>query len=100
MTSETNFARPEDLLERSLIELREVLRSDVLTACDVTGPASNRVPVPRTCDLTWVETLTRLLDLIREIEAMIGTPADLKWTPELAGPGWLTDLVAGRWGLT
>jgi hypothetical protein len=47
-----------------------------------------------------VETLTRLLGLVREIEATIDTPAGLRWTPELAGPSWLTDLVAGKWGLT
>jgi hypothetical protein len=98
--SVSDFARPEDLLERALVELREVLRSDVETACDLMGPYPDRTPAPGTCDLPWEEPINRTLALVRDIEAEIGRPTDLEWTSELTGPTWLTDLVEGKWGLT
>jgi hypothetical protein len=99
MSGGAHFTRPEDLLERALVQLREVLRSDVETACDLEGTMPFRTPRPGTCELSWLEPITQMLTLVREIEAQIGTPAELNWAPDLSGPQWLTDLVAGKWML-
>ena len=96
MTGTTSFSRPEDLLERALVELRATLAGYVETSCGV--DAEHR-PVPGSCEVECVVPIERLLGLVRDIEAEIGTPADLFWTRELEGPEWLTDLVAGTWGL-
>jgi hypothetical protein len=97
MSGAPSFSRPEDLLERALVELRATLAGYVETSCGVDAELR---PVPGSCEAECVAPIEQLLGLVRDIEAMIGTPADLGWTPDMAGPEWLTDLVAGKWGLT
>ena len=74
MTGTTSFSRPEDLLERALVELRATLAGYVETSCGV--DAEHR-PVPGSCEVECVVPIERLLGLVRDIEAEIGTPADL-----------------------
>jgi hypothetical protein len=90
---ERKLRRFRRLLERALHELREVLRSDVEAACDLDGTVPFRMPRPGTCELSWLEPITRMLTLVRDIEAEIGRPFD---HPE---PQWLDDLLDGKWEL-
>lgn len=85
------------LLERALVELRATLAGYVETSC---GCGEDLCPLPGSCEAECVASIEQLLALVRDIEAEIGTPADLFWTRELEGPEWLTDLVAGKWDLT
>ena len=91
MTCATTF-----LLERALVELRATLAGYVEVSC---GADADLRPLPGSCEAECVAPIEQLLSLVRDIEAEIGTPADLSWTRELVGPEWLTDLVAGKWRL-
>lgn len=91
----SRLALVEDLLSRSLEQLRADLTGFVETGCNLDHDAAGQiVPRPGSCDPDCMEEIEERLGLVREIEAAIGRFA------EHPQPQWLDDLVDGRWSLT
>lgn len=83
-----------DLLERALPILMRCVASDIECGCTLARDnAGNFTPVSGTCELDQVGSIEADLELIRDIEAEIGTGS-------VSIPTWLQDLLDRRWSLT